>query len=111
MTDVAIIGAGITGLSVAFHLRERSDATIVVVDRTGVGAGASGVQPGGVRQQWGTRANCALVQESMRFYADAVARLTMRVDPGFQRCGYLFLAHSAPALERLEENAALQNSL
>jgi sarcosine oxidase subunit beta len=108
--DVVVVGAGIVGLSVAFHLRE-GGASVTVVDRAGVGAGASGVQPGGIRQQWGTRMNCLLAQESLRFYADAVERLQMGVDPGFRRCGYLFLAHSRRALERLEANVALQTSL
>jgi sarcosine oxidase, subunit beta len=82
-----------------------------VVDRAGIGAGASGLQPGGVRQQWGTPMNCLLVRESLRFYADVVERLQMRVDPGFRRCGYLFLAHSERTLERLRTNVALQNGL
>jgi glycine/D-amino acid oxidase-like deaminating enzyme len=108
--DVVVVGAGIVGLSIAFHLRERG-ASVTVVDRAGPGAGASGLQPGGVRQQWGTSANCLLAQESLRFYGEASERLQMRVDPGFRTCGYLFLAHSQRALERLRENVALQNSL
>jgi sarcosine oxidase, subunit beta len=108
--DVVVVGAGIVGLSIAFHLEERG-ASVTVVDRAGIGAGASGLQPGGVRQQWGTRTNCLLVQESLHFYADAVERLQMRVDPAFQSCGYLFLAHSDRTLERLEANVGLQNAL
>jgi sarcosine oxidase subunit beta len=108
--DVVVVGAGIVGLSIAFHLKE-GGASVRVVDRAGIGAGASGLQPGGVRQQWGTATNCLLVRESLRFYADAVERLQMRVDPGFRRCGYVFLAHSDRALERLRENVALQNDL
>jgi glycine/D-amino acid oxidase-like deaminating enzyme len=108
--DVVVVGAGITGLSIAFHLKERG-ASVTVVDRAGIGAGASGLQPGGVRQQWGTQTNCLLVQESLRFYADVVERLQMRVDPGFRRCGYLFLAHSERTLERLRANVELQNRL
>jgi sarcosine oxidase subunit beta len=109
--DVAIVGAGVTGLSIAFHLRERSDARVVVYDRAGVGAGASGVQPGGVRQQWGTRVNCLLARESLAFYRNAAARLDARVDPGWTACGYLFLAHSERALARLRANVELQRSL
>jgi glycine/D-amino acid oxidase-like deaminating enzyme len=45
-SDVAIVGAGITGLSVAFHLAERDVGSIIVYEREGIGAGASGVQPG-----------------------------------------------------------------
>jgi sarcosine oxidase subunit beta len=63
--DVVVVGAGIVGLSIAFHLRE-GGATVKLLEGEDVGAGASGVQPGGVRQQWGTSANCLPVQESMR---------------------------------------------
>src|SRR5438132_9285533 len=108
--DVVVVGAGIVGLSIAFHLADRG-ASVRVLDRSGIGAGASGVQPGGVRQQWGTRVNCLLAEESMRFYADAPDVLQMRVDPGFRRCGYMFLAHTEAVLARLRENVSLQNEL
>jgi len=108
--DVAVVGAGIVGLSIALHLAERG-ASVRVFDRAGIGAGASGVQPGGVRQQWGTRVNCLLARESMTFYAQVVERLQMRLDPGFRKCGYLFLAHSETALATLRIKVALQDSL
>ena len=101
--DVLIIGAGVVGLSIAYHLDQRG-ASVTVLDRAGIGAGASGVQPGGLRQQWGTRVNCTLARESMDFYADVRERLQMRVDPGFRACGYLFLAHSEDVLGKLREN-------
>ena len=110
MPDVIVVGAGVVGLSVAFHLSERG-ASVVVVERSGVGAGASGVQPGGVRQQWGTRVNCVLARESVLFWRDVQERLQMRVDPGFRECGYLFLAHSEETLARLRANVELQNEL
>ncbi len=108
--DIVVVGAGVVGLSIAFHLAQ-SGASVTVFDRAGIGAGASGVQPGGVRQQWGTRVNCLLARESMRFYADARELLSMRVDPGLRACGYLFLAHSDRALARMRENIGLQNEL
>jgi glycine/D-amino acid oxidase-like deaminating enzyme len=108
--DVVVVGAGVVGLSIAHHLSQRG-ASVTVFDRAGIGAGASGVQPGGVRQQWGTRVNCLLARESMHFYARARELLRMRVDPGFQACGYLFLAHSESALARMRENVTLQNEL
>ena len=108
--EVVVVGAGIVGLSVAYHLTQRG-ASVTVFDRAGIGAGASGVQPGGVRQQWGTPVNCLLAGESMRFYTHARELLRMRVDPGFQSCGYLFVAHSERALSRLRDNVELQNEL
>ena len=109
--DVAIVGAGITGLSIAFHLAERQAGRIVVYERTGIGAGASGVQPGGVRQQWGTRVNCLMARDSLAFYRQLRERLEARVDPRFQACGYLFLADTPPTLARLGSEVGLQTEL
>ena len=108
--DVAVVGAGIVGLAIARALSERG-ARVAVFDRSGIGAGASGVQPGGVRQQWGTRVACRLASESAEFYADAAERLGSAVPLEFRRCGYLFVAHSDDALRRLAANVELQNEL
>jgi ribulose 1,5-bisphosphate synthetase/thiazole synthase len=54
---IAIVGAGIVGLSVAHHLIERGEKSLVLYERAGIGAGASGIQPGGVRLQCGTEVN------------------------------------------------------
>ena len=105
------MGAGVTGLFVAPNLGRLGVDAVTVDERTGIGAGASGVQPGGIRQQWGTEINCVLARESLATYRDAQARLEMRVDPCFRACGYLFLAHSAETLARLAANVELQNGL
>ena len=80
--DAAVVGAGIVGLSTALHLAERGAGRIIVYERAGIGAGASGVQPGGVRQQWSTRLNCAMARDSLAFYSQLRERLQPRVDPG-----------------------------
>jgi sarcosine oxidase subunit beta len=105
--DVVVVGAGVIGLSIAWHLRRRGVETLVL-EREGIAAGASGVQPGGVRQQWGTAVNCRLARESAGFYGRAQELLNGPVELRFTRCGYLFLAHSEQALERLRANAAVQ---
>lgn len=107
---VAIVGAGITGLSIALQLAE-GGADVVVHERTGVGAEASGVQPGGVRQQWSTRVNCLLARESAAFYGEVAERLQARTQPRLEPCGYVFLAHSAARRDGLAADVALQNEL
>ena len=106
--EIAVIGAGITGLAVAFHLAE-AGCPPLIVERTGVAAGASGVQPGGVRQQWGTRLNCELAREALGFYRELTERLDVEVPVHFAECGYLFVAHGAERLEQLRRSVDLQN--
>lgn len=110
-TEVAIVGAGITGLSAAWHLLGRGEPSVAIYERDGVGAGASGVQPGGVRQQWGTRLNVRMARASLAFYRELGDRLEPRVDPGFRACGYLFAASLPETLERLTAEVAMQNEL
>lgn len=110
-TEVAIVGAGITGLSVAWHVLERGERSVAVYEREGVGAGASGVQPGGVRQQWGTPVNVRMARASLAFFRELVERVRPHADPGFRACGYLFAATLPETLERLRAEVAMQNEL
>jgi sarcosine oxidase subunit beta len=105
--DVAVVGAGVVGLAVARELTERG-RVVAVFERTGIGAGASGVQPGGVRQQWGTRVACRLARESVAFWREADERLDSRMPLTFRRSGYLFVARSPETLDRLAANVVLQ---
>ncbi len=109
-SDVVVIGAGVIGLSIAYHLADLG-ASVVVLDRSGIAAGASGVQPGGVRLQWAVRESCLLAQESLRFYRELGGRLGTRLRPRFTACGYAFVAHSDARLGELTEAVALQNEL
>jgi sarcosine oxidase subunit beta len=109
-SDVAVVGAGITGLSVAWHLTQRG-ASVVIADREGIAAGATGVQPGGVRQQWSTRVNCELARESVAFYTNVAATLAPRANPRLELCGYLFVADTDKELARLEAAVAVQNAV
>jgi len=107
VTDLVVVGAGVVGLAVARAARE-CGASVVVLERNGIGSGQSGVQPGGVRQQWGTDVATRLARESAAFYARSDEMLPFPLQLGFQRCGYLFVAHSAAALARLVANVEVQ---
>jgi len=105
--EVVIVGGGVIGLSIAYHLAKRGLTDVVVIERGYLAEGASGRNGGGIRQQWSTEINIRLMQESVelcrRFAVD------LGVNVWFRQGGYLFLARSAAEVARLEKNIALQN--
>ena len=107
---VAIVGAGISGLSIAWHLARASAGRVTLYDGSGVGAGATAIQPGGVRQQWATPLACAMARESYLFYCEIDDLLHPTVEPRLDRCGYLFLAEADEELAVLTERVAIQNA-
>jgi sarcosine oxidase, subunit beta len=106
--SVAVVGAGISGLSIACHVLDRGLGPVTIFDGAGIGTGASALQPGGVRQQWGSAANCAMARESRTFYLALSERLGVDVDSTFDPCGYLFLADRDETLAQLEANVRVQ---
>src|SRR6185369_15808801 len=105
--DVVIIGAGVMGLAIAYNLAARGGRRIVVLDEHYLAWGASGRNGGGVRQQWSTEMNVRLMQESTEICAHFAEEMGINV--WMRRGGYLFLARTKAAAERLERNVALQN--
>src|SRR5260370_22512100 len=105
--DVVVIGAGIMGLSVAYHLAERGVTNVTVVDRSYLCGGASGRNGGGVRAQWSSEANVRLMLESVRMCREFAS--TMKINVWFRQGGYLFLARNEAIRARLEDSVKLQN--
>jgi sarcosine oxidase subunit beta len=105
--DIVIVGAGIMGLSIAYHLAERGAGAITVVDKGYLCGGASGRNGGGVRAQWSSEANVRLMQESIRVCRAFASK--MKINVWFRQGGYLFLARTAAVRSQLEESVALQN--
>jgi len=105
--DVAIIGAGVMGLALAYNLAARGGKQIVVLDAHYLAWGASGRNGGGVRQQWSTEMNIRLMQESIEICAGFAQEMGINV--WMRRGGYLFLARTEAARARMERNVALQN--
>ena len=106
--DVVIIGGGVIGASVAYHLAARGAGDVVVLERgASAGEGSTGRATGGFRAQFGTRVNVRLSllsrEKLLRF------REETNVDPGFRQCGYLFIARSGEELDALVSAQAVQH--
>src|SRR4029077_15392 len=105
--EVVIIGAGIMGLSIAYHLARLGVTDVSVVDQGYLCGGASGRNGGGIRAQWSSEANVRLMLESIRMCRDFAAE--MKINVWLRQGGYLFLARTPEVLGSLEKSVALQN--
>ncbi|MGO8970633.1 MAG: NAD(P)/FAD-dependent oxidoreductase [Myxococcaceae bacterium] len=103
--DVVIVGAGVVGCSVAYHLAQAGGWRVTVVDR---GDGSTERATGGFRAQFATSVNVKLSLLSLQkllCFADETG-----VEPGYRPCGYLFIAAAPSQLQRLREALAVQRA-
>ena len=82
--DVAIVGAGVIGLSCAYFLARRG-VKVVVLERKLPGAGSSTRNGGGVRSQLGTATSVQLSVLSEPYWSEFEKRFG--VDPWLRRIG------------------------
>lgn len=112
--DVFIIGGGVVGCSIAYHLARRGCRNVVVVERNTIGSGSTAKAVGGIRQQFSSEANIRLALYSVDFFAHFHERLELPPLAGgvdFHQAGYLFLLTTKEAAAAFERNAAFQRSL
>lgn len=106
-----IIGAGISGVSIAYNLVNKGMKNIHVVDKGYFTHGATGRCGAGVRQQWNTETNCILAKRSIDFFEHAKEILQYPGNLEFKQEGYLILATSEQEHQQFAKNVQLQNSL
>ena len=107
--EVVIVGGGVIGASVAYHLAARGCTDVLVLERAAtLGAGSTGRATGGFRAQFATPVNVALsllAREKLRRFRDEVG-----ADAGYQPCGYLFIATAARQLAALRAAQRVQRA-
>jgi len=101
--DVVIIGGGIVGSSIAYHLTAAGCKNVLVIEReTAQGKGSTGTSMGGVRAQFSTPVNIQMSLYSIPFYASFDERLGY--PGGYRPQGYLFCATHERHLAYLRAN-------
>lgn len=109
--DCVVVGGGITGSSIAYHLTRAGCTRVVLLEKDHLASKATGVCPGGIRQQWSTEAACLYAQYSVRFFENLGEELQPDFPLPFHQTGYLFLAHSEATLAAFKINVSLQSRL
>ena len=108
--NTLIVGGGISGLSIAYHLASAGVKDILVLDQGYFANGATGRCGAGVRQQWATKQNCLLAKASMTFFEQATEILKYE-DMELRQGGYLIVATTPSEVAQFKKNVQLQNSL
>lgn len=107
--DVVIVGGGVIGASIAYHLAARGVRDVVVLESDRLGSGSTSKNAGGIRMQFSTEINVRLSQRSLpRFEAFAEE---MGIDPVFHQVGYLFLITAERDVAPFERSLALWDRL
>ena len=105
-SEIVIIGGGVVGASVAYHLTERGARDVLILEReTRQGEGSTGKATGGVRAQFETEINIELSLYSIEFFKN------WDFDCGYEPRGYLFFATNKRQFDYLKGNVEKQKSL
>src|SRR5919204_3429660 len=107
--DVVIIGAGIMGVSTAYHLARLRAGRVIVLERDTVCSGSTALASGGIRHQYANRIGIELTLHSIETYERFAEEFG--VDPRFRQHGYLILVTTEAEHAQAERNVALQRSL
>ena len=107
--DVVIIGGGIMGMSIAYHLSARGCSDVILLEKDQqFGTGATGTNAGGIRHQFSTKVNIELSKRSIKMIERFPEEMDQEVDINF--CGYLFLLDNDRDVASFKENIVLQHT-
>jgi len=108
--DVVIVGGGIVGSSIAYHLTAAGCKSVLVIEReSSQGKGSTGKSMGGVRAQFSTSVNIQMSLYSIPFYAKFEEELGHPC--GYRAQGYLFCATTDKHMNYLRTNYEKQVQL
>jgi glycine/D-amino acid oxidase-like deaminating enzyme len=102
--EVVVIGGGVMGASVAWHLRELGVTGVVLCERDTLASGSTRASAGGIRTQFADEVNVRIALRSLDEF-EGMEGIDFRQD------GYLFLLDRARDVESFQAALALQHAL
>jgi sarcosine oxidase subunit beta len=106
--EVVVVGGGVTGTSIAFHLAE-AGVDVCLLERDQLASGSTSRAAGGIRAQFSDPLNIALGLRSIEAFMRFGERPGAEID--LHQVGYLFLLDREDDVARFEASMALQNEL
>ena len=109
--DVVVIGGGVVGTSVAFHLSRLGAKKVLLLERETIGSGTTAQSSGILRTHYSVRENVELAKRSWDVFNDFAAYVgDAEASCGLVRCGYLISAAAGDKLEPLRASLAEQKA-
>jgi sarcosine oxidase subunit beta len=112
-TDFLVIGGGIAGVSLAWHLAKRRAGRVTLIEKSVIAAGASGKTGALLRRHYSNRPEAILAQAGWETYAHWPE--VVGGDPVHAPGGLVVTIPAGPGFEanidRLHRNIALQNAV
>lgn len=106
--DVIVIGAGITGASTAYHLKQKGVSRVLLIERDRPAAGGTGKSAAGIRQNYSTAVLINLARTSIEHFRNMPDELGM--DGGYVAAGYHMIVPDH-MLDGVKHNIAIQQSV
>jgi len=107
--EVVVVGGGVMGTSIAFHLAEAGVPGVLLLERDQLGAGSTSRCAGGVRAQFSHPVNIELGRRGLAAFERFPTRPGQQID--LHQPGYLFLVTDPADVPVFTEAVALQNRL
>jgi sarcosine oxidase, subunit beta len=106
--DIVILGAGVMGTSIAFHLAKRSAGRILIVDKDHVGRGGSGRSSALIRMHYSFPPEVQLALVSLQVFQNWQEIVGTPGD--FRKTGFVRIVHPSETA-RLKQNVQMQQEL
>jgi sarcosine oxidase subunit beta len=106
--QVVVVGGGVIGTSIAFHLAE-AGVDVLLLERGELGSGSTSKGAGGVRAMFSDELNVRIGLRDLDAWRAFGERPGWEVD--FDQVGYLFLLARHDDVRRFERDVAMQNAL
>lgn len=109
--DVIVIGGGVIGSSVAFHLAALGATKVLLLERDLVGAGTTSQSSGILRTHYSVRENVELAKRSWEIFSHFPEYVgDEEASCGLVKCGYLISAADGDKLEPLRTSLRQQEA-
>lgn len=105
--SVVVIGGGVIGTSIAFHLAASGVSDVVLVEKDELGSGSTCRAAGGVRASFSNPANITMGLRGVEVFSRFADEYGQDID--FARDGYLYLLSDQANVDAFTESVALQN--